>query len=343
MKAIAQLQCLPTTDPQCLVEVVAPLPEPSGRDLRVRVQAVSVNPVDTKLRRHAAPPGGLPRILGYDVAGVVDAAGPEATLFRPGDRVWYAGDRNRPGGNAEFQLVDERLAGRMPATLGFADAAALPLTTITAWEALFDRLQLPQRGAGAASNGPGAGTVLITAGAGGVGSIAIQLAKALTDAQVVATASRPESRAQAQALGADLVLDHTQPLAPQLAAAGIRWVERIFSITHTDQHFADLAKCIAPFGRLCAIDECGPIDVRLLKPRSASLHWEGMFTRSGFGLADMGAQGALLGTVADLVDAGRVRSTAAQHGGRITAANLVAAHAAVETGRMVGKIVLEDF
>jgi zinc-binding alcohol dehydrogenase family protein len=334
MKAIAQLQCLPSTDPACLVEVDLPRPVPAGRDLLVRVEAVSVNPVDTKLRRHVPPPGGQPRVLGFDVAGVVEAVGPDATLFTPGQRVMYAGDRNRPGGNAQFQCVDERLVGRMPTTLGFAQAAALPLTTITAWEALFDRLQLPATGAG---------TLLVTAAAGGVGSIAVQLAKCLSDAHVVATASRPESRAQVLALGADLAIDHGQPMAPQLKLAGITGVDRIFSISHTDTHFADLAKCIAPFGRLCAIDECGPIDVRLLKPRSASLHWEGMFTRSGFGLADMGEQGALLSRVADLVDAGRIRSTLARQGGRITATDLVAAHAAVESGRMVGKIVLEGF
>jgi NADPH2:quinone reductase len=331
------LQCLPSTDPACLVEVDLPRPVPAGRDLLVRVEAVSVNPVDTKLRRHVPPPGGQPRVLGFDVAGVVEAVGPDATLFTPGQRVMYAGDRNRPGGNAQFQCVDERLVGRMPTTLGFAQAAALPLTTITAWEALFDRLQLPQRGQGTA------GTLLITAGAGGVGSIAIQLARALADVRIVATASRPASREHALALGADLVLDHAQPLPAQLADAGIRWVERIFSVSHTEQHFPALAKMVAPFGRLCAIDEGGPIDVRLLKPRSASLHWEGMFTRAGFQLDDMDAQGRLLCAVADLVDAGRIRSTRAQHGGRITAANLVAAHAAVESGRMVGKIVLEGF
>ncbi|MES2716097.1 MAG: zinc-binding alcohol dehydrogenase family protein [Pseudomonadota bacterium] len=337
MKAIAQLQCLPTTHPDCLVEIVMPKPEPAGRDLLVRVEAVSVNPVDTKLRRHAAPPPGQPRVLGYDVAGVVEAVGPDATLFQPGQAVWYAGARTRQGGNAEWQLVDERLVGRMPATLGFAQAAALPLTTITAWESLFDRLQLPMAGPA------GQGTLLITAGAGGVGSIAVQLARCLTGARVVATASRPESRAQALALGADLVIDHGQPVSQELAAAGIRWVDWIFSVSHTDQHFAELAKSIAPFGRLCVIDETGPIDVRLLKARSASLHWEGMFTRSGFNLPDMGAQGQLLNQVADLVDAGRIRSTHAQGGGRITAANLVAAHAAVETGRMVGKFVLAGF
>lgn len=337
MKAVASLQPLPSTDPACLVDVVLPDPTPTGRDLLVRVEAVSVNPVDTKLRRAPAATPGTPRVLGFDVAGVVEAVGPDATLFQPGQRVWYAGARQRQGANAELHLVDERLVGRMPASLDFAQAAAMPLTTITAWESLFDRLQIPT------GQPAQPGTLLVTAAAGGVGSIAVQLAKCLTAVRVVATASRPESRAQALALGADLVIDHAQPISAQLAEAGIRWVDWIFSISHTDAHFAELARSIAPFGRLCVIDETGPIDVRLLKPRSASLHWEGMFTRSGFGLPDMQAQGQLLNAVADLVDAGRIRSTHAQTAGRINAADLRAAHAAVESGRTIGKIVLASF
>lgn len=337
MKAVGYRQCLPVTDPQSLVDLELPDPQPAGRDLLVRVRAVSVNPVDTKLRRNAAPADGTARILGFDAAGVVEAVGPEATLFKPGDEVWYAGDRTRPGSNAELQLVDERLVGLKPRTLDFAQAAAMPLTTITAWESLFDRLQL-QIGRPADQ-----GTLLVTAGAGGVGSIAIQLAKRLTAVRVVATASRPESREQAERLGADLVLDHAKPISQELKAAGIRWVERIFSISHTDVHFAELAKSIAPFGRMCIIDETGPIDVRLLKARSASLHWEGMFTRSGFGLPDMAMQGRLLGEVAGLVDAGLIRTTHAQTLGRIDAANLRAAHAAVESARSIGKVVLAGF
>jgi zinc-binding alcohol dehydrogenase family protein len=257
-------------------------------------------------------------------------------LFKPGDEVWYAGSRTRQGANAELQLVDERIVGRKPKTLNFAQAAALPLTTITAWEALFDRLQLTT------GRPPGQGTLLITAGAGGVGSIAIQLAKQLTSAFVVATASRPESRAHAQGLGADLVIDHSKSISEQLASAGIRWVERIFSVSHTDTHYAELAKSIAPFGRLCIIDETGPIDVRLLKPRSASLHWEGMFARSGFGL-EMEAQGGLLNEVSGMVDAGQIRTTHSKTMGTINAANLRAAHAAVESNRTIGKVVLEGF
>ena len=337
MKAVGYRQCLPVTDPQSLVDLELPDPQPTGRDLLVRVRAVSVNPVDTKLRRNVAPADGATRILGFDAAGVVEAVGPEVTLFKPGDEVWYAGDRTRQGSNAELQLVDERLVGLKPRTLDFAQAAAMPLTTITAWESLFDRLQL-QIGRPADQ-----GTLLVTAGAGGVGSIAIQLAKRLTGVRVVATASRPESRAQAERLGADLVIDHAKPISQELKGAGIRWVERIFSISHTDVHFAELAKSVAPFGRLCVIDETGPIDVRLLKARSASLHWEGMFTRSGFGLPDMGLQGRLLGEVAGLVDAGLIQTTLAQTLGRIDAANLRAAHAAVESSRSIGKVVLAGF
>lgn len=337
MKAVAYRSCLPSDDPQCLVDLDLPQPQASGRDLLVRVQAVSVNPVDTKLRRHVAPPAGEARVLGFDVAGVVEAVGSDVTLFKPGQEVWYAGSRTRQGGNAEWHLVDERLVGHKPSSLSFAQAAALPLTTITAWEALFDRLQLP---IGRAVEPL---TVLITAGAGGVGSIAIQLAKRLAGARVIATASRPESRAHAAALGADLVIDHSQAIGPQLAEAGVRGVDRIFSVSHTDTHFAELAKVIAPFGRICVIDETGPIDVRLLKARSASLHWEGMFTRSGFNLPDMGEQGRLLTEVGALVDRGLIQSTHAQTGGTINAAHLRAAHAAVESGRMVGKLVLAGF
>lgn len=344
MKAIAYTRCAPVTDPDCLVEIDLPDPVATGRDLRVRVEAVSVNPVDTKLRRHTPPPEGQPRVLGFDCAGVVDAVGEGVTRFRPGDRVFYAGARHRPGCNSSLHLVDERLVGHMPASLGFAEAAALPATAITAWESLFDRLGLPQRSPGAERPADADdGTLLITAGAGGVGSIAIQLARCFSAARVLATASRPESLARVLALGAHAAFDHGQPLAAQLKAAGVRGVQRIFSISHTDQHFAELAKVVAPFGRVCAIDECGPIDVRLLKARSASLHWEGMFTRSGFDLPDQHLQGALLDAVAAQVDAGRLRSTHARTLGPINAAHLRAAHAEVEAGRGIGKIVLAGF
>lgn len=337
MKAVVQPACLPVTDPNCLVDAELPDPVASGRDLLVRVHAVSVNPVDTKVRRNLPPGDAGPRVLGYDAAGVVEAIGPQVTLFKPGDEVWYAGSRLRPGTNAELHLVDERIVGRKPASLDFAQAAAMPLTTITAWEALFDRLEL------ALGKPHDAGTLLITAGAGGVGSIAIQLARRLTGARVVATASRPQSREQALSLGAHLVVDHSQPLSKALAGAGIRWVERIFSVSHTHQHFAELAKAIAPQGRICVIDDPDPIDVRLLKARCASLHWEAMFTRSSFETPDMAEQGRLLNQVAAMVDEGLIRSTHAPTLGHIDARTLREAHAAVESAHTVGKIVLAGF
>lgn len=348
MKAVVQRACLPVTDPSCLVDVSLPDPVPAGRDLLVRVQAVSVNPVDTKVRRHV-PPGdgsgrgvgagsGGQRVLGYDAAGVVEAVGQDVTLFKPGDAVWYAGSRLRPGTNAELHLVDERIVGHKPVSLSFEQAAAMPLTTITAWEALFDRLQLR------IGSPHDAGTLLITAGGGGVGSIAIQLARRLSGAQVVATASRPESRAQALEMGAHLVIDHRQPLSQALQSAGIRWAERIFSISHSHLHFVELAKAVAPQGRICMIDDPEePIDARALKARCASLHWEAMFTRSSFETADMAEQGRLLSEVARLVDAGLIKCTHSSTLGRINAENLRAAHAQVEAGHSTGKITLAGF
>ena len=337
MKAVAYRRCLPVTDPECLLDVELPDPSPGERDLLVRVRAVSVNPVDTKVRRAQAPPPGGLRVLGYDAAGVVQAVGAGVTRFRPGDEVWYAGSRIRPGTNAELHCVDERIVGRKPASLDFARAAAMPLTAITAWEALFDRLGLQP------GSPDDAGTLLVTAGAGGVGSIAIQLARRLTGARVVATASRPESRAQAERLGAHVVVDHSGPLGEALAQAGIGDVERIFSVSHTHLHFPELARIVAPQGRICVIDDPEPFDVRLLKARCASLHWEAMFTRSTFGTPDMIEQGRLLDEVAAMIDAGTLGCTHAATLGPIDAATLRQAHARIESGHTVGKLVLEGF
>lgn len=337
MKAVGYSRCLPVADPNCLVDIELPEPVATGRDLLVRVHAVSVNPVDTKVRRLQAPPAGGYRVLGYDASGVVEAVGSEVTLFKPGDAVWYAGSRARPGTNAELHRVDERIVGRKPLKLDHAQAAAMPLTAITAWEALFERLQLR------IGSRHDDGTLLITAGAGGVGSIAIQLARRLSGARVVATASRPESREQVLRLGAHLALDHFRPLAADLAQHGIPWVERIFSISHTHLHFPELAKAIAPQGRICVIDDPDPIDVRLLKARCASLHWEAMFTRPGFETADMGEQGRLLTEVAGLVDEGLIHCTHSRTLGRVDAVNLRAAHAMIESGHTIGKITLAGF
>ncbi len=337
MKAVGYQQPGAIDRADALIDIEIARPTPTGRDLLVEVQAVAVNPVDTKVRRSAAPPEGEYKVLGYDAVGIVRETGPEATLFRPGDAVWYAGAIDRPGSNAEFQLVDERLVGRKPASLSPADAAALPLTGITAWELLFDRLKVPLAGEGRP------GTLLIVGAAGGVGSILIQLARQRTGLTVVGTASRPESRAWALALGAHHVIDHRQPFAPQIAALGVPPVDYAISLTHTDQHFAQLVDALAPQGKLALIDDPEPIDVRLMKRKSLSLHWELMFTRSLFHTDDMDAQHRLLNAIADMVDQGAIRSTVQAKLGPICAANLRQAHALLESGTAVGKIVLEGF
>ena len=339
MKAVAYLQPLPIDHAEALLDADLPEPEPTGRELRVRVAAVSVNPVDTKIRRGVPPAGGQPKVLGWDAVGVVDAVGEAVTLFKPGDRVWYAGDVTRPGSNAEWQCVDERIVGRAPATLSNAQAAALPLTAVTAWELLFDRFGVtPQT----------RGTLLITGAAGGVGSILIQLARQLTAWTVVATASRPVTQAWVTELGAHHVIDHRQPLAAQvqrLVDGGlIAPVTHAASLTHTEQHWDQLIELLAPQGKLALIDDpASPLDVLQLKRKSLSLHWELMFTRSLFHTADMQAQHDVLNQVADLVDAQRVRSTLVEHFGTINAANLKRAHAQIEGGTTRGKIVLEGF
>ncbi|MBR0666078.1 zinc-binding alcohol dehydrogenase family protein [Roseomonas hellenica] len=337
MRAVGYRQSLPITEAASLLDLELPKPAPEGRDLLVAVKAVSVNPVDTKVRMRARPEGDTPVVLGWDAAGIVAAAGPAATLFKPGDAVYYAGALNRPGTNAEFHLVDERIVGAKPASLGFAAAAALPLTSITAWEAMFDRLHVARAVPGAAR------AILIIGGAGGVGSIAIQLARALTDLTVIATASRAETRDWVQGLGAHHVIDHRQPLAPQVAALGLGAPGFVFSTTNTDQHLADIVELIAPQGRFALIDDPKALDALPFKRKSVSLHWEFMFTRPVFGTADIEAQHALLTEVAKLVDAGRIRSTQTESFGPINAANLKRAHALLESGTARGKVVLEGF
>ena len=345
MKAVAYREPLPVTAPDCLIDVELPDPTPTGRDLLVRVMAVSVNPVDTKIRASAAPAAGAVKVLGWDAAGIVHAVGPDVTRFKPGDAVWYAGDISRPGTNAELHLVDERIVGHKPATLSFAQAAALPLTTITAWEILFDRLGVARRAAPLVGTPDGVTheTLLIIGAAGGVGSVLTQLARQLTDLTVIGTASRPQTTEWVRALGAHHVIDHRQSLVAELQRLGAPPVTHVASLTQTDQHFAAIAELIAPQGRLALIDDPLPIDVRLLKRKSVSLHWELMFTRSLYATADMVAQHQLLNEAAQLVDAGVLRSTVAEHFGAINATNLKRAHALLESGTARGKIVLEGF
>jgi len=337
MRAVGYQNPLPIEDSAALIDIELPKPAPKARDLLVEVRAVSVNPVDTKVRAGAKPEAGGWKVLGWDAAGTVAAVGPDVTLFRPGDAVFYAGALSRPGTNAEFHLVDERIVGNKPASLGWSEAAALPLTAITAWEALFDRLDIRRPV-------PGAGrSVLIIGGAGGVGSIAVQLARQLTDLTVIATAARPETQTWVRELGAHHVIDHAKPLAAQVAELGLGVPGIVFSTTHTDAHLSEIAKLIAPQGRFALIDDPAKLDVMLFKRKSVSVHWELMFTRSIFETADMDEQGKLLNEVARLVDAGTLRTTLAGSFGQINAANLKRAHALIESGRAKGKITLEGF
>jgi zinc-binding alcohol dehydrogenase family protein len=304
----------------------------------VAVEAVSVNPIDTKIRRRAAPPDGEKKVVGWDVAGVVRAVGDQVTLFRPGDRVWYAGALDRPGANSELHVVDERLVGKLPTTLSFAQAAALPLTALTAWELLFDRLGI------ARDTTPRDEQLLVIGAAGGVGSILVQLARTLTGVTVIGTASRPESQHWVRELGAHHVIDHTKPLADELRRIGVPSVTYVASLTNTDDHYSAIVDVLAPQGKLGLIDDpAKPLDVMMLKRKSISLHWELMYTRSLFATPDMIEQHHILNRVADLIDAGTLRTTLAEHFGTIEAANLRRAHALLESGKTRGKIVLEGF
>lgn len=337
MRAVGFRQPLPISDPNSLIDFETDKPSPAGRDLLVEVKAVAVNPVDTKVRARAEVPAGQTRIPGWDAAGVVVAVGPDVTLFKPGDEVYYAGTITRPGTNAEFHLVDERIVGRKPSTLSFAEAAALPLTTITAWELLFDRLQISRDAAGKDR------TLLIVGGAGGVGSIAIQLARKLTSVTIIATASRPETVAWCKELGAHHVIDHGKPMPAQLADLGFKTADYIASLTATEKHFDTLAQMITPQGRFGLIDDPKSFDVTKLKSKSASLHWEAMFARSIYQTADMIEQHKLLNEAASLIEQGVLCTTLAEIMGTINAANLKKAHARIESGTARGKIVLEGF
>jgi zinc-binding alcohol dehydrogenase family protein len=320
-----------------LVDIELDKPVAKGRDLLVAVEAISVNPVDTKVRHSAAPEAGQWKVLGWDVAGRVVEVGEQVSRFKPGDAVFYAGSIVRPGANSEFHLVDERIVGHKPKRLSNAEAAALPLTAITAWEMLFHRLDINKPVPGAAN------AVLIIGGAGGVGSIAIQLVRALTNVMVIATASRPETREWVEELGAHHVIDHSKPMADQIAALGIGAPAFVFSTTQTDRHFDDIVALIAPQGRFGLIDDPPSLDVMKFKRKAVSTHWELMFTRAIFETADMGEQGKLLDSVSALVEDGDITTTVTEIMEPINAANLKLAHARIESGKTKGKIVLEGF
>ncbi|AZC22410.1 zinc-binding alcohol dehydrogenase family protein [Pseudomonas sessilinigenes] len=337
MKAIAYYQSLPIDDPRALQDIELPEPTPGPRDLLVEVKAISVNPVDTKVRRNVQPEGGAAKVLGWDVAGVVKAVGSEVSLFKAGDQVFYAGSIARAGANSEVHVVDERIVGHMPKSLGFAEAAALPLTAITAWELLFDRLQVSQDPQIKDQS------LLIVGAAGGVGSILTQLARQLTGLKVIGTASREQTQAWVRELGAHAVVDHSQPLSAELKRIGIEQVTHVASLTQTDAHLDQLVEALAPQGKLGLIDDPQSFDVTKLKRKSLSLHWELMYTRSLFETPDMQQQHVILTRIAELIDAGTLKTTVGEHFGRIDAANLRRAHALLESGKAKGKIVLEGF
>ncbi|WP_431832288.1 zinc-binding alcohol dehydrogenase family protein [Corynebacterium bovis] len=332
MRAVGITDSLPVDDPACLVDVEVPVPTPGDHDLLVEIEAISVNPIDTKVRRRAdRQPDGRPKILGYDAVGTVRATGDATSRFQPGDRVFYAGDIRRPGTNAQFHVVDERLVGRAPTEISAVDAAALPLTSLTAWESLFDRM-----GANVDSNG----TLLVLGGAGGVPSVLIQLARALTGLTVIATASREESEDWVLEMGAHDVVNHRRDLVDQVREIDPDGVDLVFSSWTTGRE-RELAEIMTPHGHLVLIDDPEGLDITPFKQKSVAVHWESMFTRSSFGTADMEDQGLALDRVADMIDDGRLSTTANLHLRGLSAETLREAHRRVEDGRLTGKLVVE--
>ncbi len=342
MKAIGYKQSLPISNPESLMDIELAQPIASGRDLLVKVHAIAVNPVDYKIRQNVANEDGSYKVIGWDAVGEVIATGGAVENFQPGDIVYYAGDLNRAGSNAEYQLVDERIVGFKPKSLSAAEAAALPLTTITAWELLFEHLELEQQSH--ESQKQSDEVLLVVGASGGVGSILVQLAKSITGATVIGTASRESSQEWVKKLGVDYVIDHSKPLQPQIEALGVGNVTHVASLNSTDSYFETYTELLVPFGRIAMIDDPEtPLDIMKMKPKSLSLHIEFMYARSMFQAKDMEEQSKLLNHVADLVDQGSIKTTIEQNLGPINAANLRAAHEQLEAGRSIGKVVLEGF
>ncbi len=334
MKAIGYKQPGPIDAAGSLIEFEAESPELRPRDLLVEVHGVSVNPVDTKVRG-GRPPISEIGIMGYDAAGVVKEVGSEARLFNVGDEVYYAGDITRPGTNAQLHAVDERIVGSKPKSLGFVEAAGMPLTSITAWELLFDSLGVKE-GAGQGES------ILIIGGAGGVGSILIQLAKKLTGLTVIATASRPETIEWVTKMGADHVINHRESLVDQLKALAVQ-PKYVASLTGTDGHFPAIIELIKPRGHVAFIDDPESLDIKVGKPKALNFSWEFMFTRSMFETHDIEVQHQLLNRVSEMLDAGELMSTVNQNLGPMSVETLKAAHAEQESGRAIGKNVLGGF
>lgn len=352
MKAIGYQKSLPINDPDSLTDIELPIPKATKNDLLVKVHAIAANPVDYKIRQNFPAEDGQYKVIGWDACGEVIATGEAVAEFKPGDLVYYAGDLNRQGCNAEYQLVDERIVGKKPSSLSGAEAAALPLTAITAWEILFEHLCIQQRTQNSIDRvskpeDQSNEVILVVGAAGGVGSILIQLAKVLTDATVIATASREASRAWVTELGADHVLDHTKPLQPQVEALGdkgdIRGLTHVASLNSTKSYFDSYIEMLVPFGKITMIDDPDTLDVMKLKPKSLSLHIEFMFARSMFNARDMDEQRRLLNRVSELVDQGYIQTTVGKNLGTINSDNLKIAHKELESNRSIGKIVLEGF
>ena len=338
MKAVGLFKYLPIDLPDSLVDVEIDKPSPNAHELLVQVRAVAVNPVDTKMRSPQDKVEVSPRILGWDVAGIVEAVGPDTSLYKVGDEVFYAGSFIQPGCNSEFHIVDERIVGTKPKSLEFAEAAAMPLTSITAWEALFDRLGVDSNGADAGKN------LLIIGGAGGVGSITTQFAKQLAKLTVTVTASRPESKVWVNDLGADHIINHYLDIPEQVQKLDIAGYEYILCFNETDEHWQSMATVVAPQGKICSIVEtAGDVDLGALKSKSATFSWEFMFTRSMYETEDMIEQHHILNRVADLVDAGSIKTTTHKILEPINAKNLKTAHEIIEGRHSIGKIVLQGW
>lgn len=337
MKAIGYQHSLPIEDEKALQNIELEMPKAEGQDLLVEIKAISVNPVDFKIRLRAEPESGEYKVLGWDASGIVKAVGGEVSKFKVGDKVFYAGDITRSGSNAEFQLVDERIVGKMPESLSFAEAAAMPLTSITAWEMLFDRLQIPKETEETPKK------VLVVGAAGGVGSIMVQLLRTLTGVTVIGTASREASVQWLKELGAHHIINHREPLSEGLQAIGIPEVDYVVSLNNTEDHYQEIIKSLAPQGHFGLIDDAEQLDAMPLKMKCISLHWELMFTRSMFQTADMVEQHKLLNEVSTLIDSGKIKTTVAHQLGKINAENLSKAHTMLETRQAHGKIVLEGF
>lgn len=335
MKAIAYNESLPIENVSSLQDIDLSTPKASGKDLLIEVKAISVNPVDFKIRQWQKPEKGQWKVLGWDATGIVKEVGAEVSLFKVGDEVWYAGDLTRAGSNAEYQLVDERIVGHKPKNLNFGDAAALPLTSLTAWELLFDRMQVDK-------DNPNK-SILVIGAAGGVGSILVQLVKQLTQLNIIGTASRPETIDWLKGLGVDHVINHRNKLSEEMTKHALEGADYIVSLNATDQHFEEIVKIIKPQGRFGLIDDPKNINVMSFKKKAVSTHIELMFTRSMFQTADMIEQHNILNKVANLIDEGTIKTTVGEHFGKINAKNLRKAHALLESHKAKGKIVLEGF